>query len=115
VRAPKALTRKFEDSVIRCVLFGAPSQNQPPRVNDPPPAYSETSYGGKRLDTVFFLDLNTNTPHKVGPVTLDMPVQVFRQIVSEKQSTDPEFVRIIYMGKQLEDLNRYRTPQTLKT
>jgi hypothetical protein len=81
--------------------------------NAPPPAYLENSYGGIKLHNVFYLDINTNSPKQVGPVTIEMPVKVFREKVCRSQCIDAEYVRLIYGGKQLEDIKNGEV-QTLK-
>jgi len=101
-----------DGAVIRCVLSG-PQVQTTVQENAPPPAYLENSYGGIKLHNVFYLDINTNSPKQVGPVTIEMPVKVFREKVCRSQCIDAEYVRLIYGGKQLEDIKNGEV-QTLK-
>ncbi|KAH8588778.1 hypothetical protein B0O99DRAFT_677126 [Bisporella sp. PMI_857] len=66
------------------------------------PSYDEAAFSGKELRTVFVLDVDQSRSMNVGPVKLGMPVKNFIEKVASRQSIDPEHLRIIYKGKQLE-------------
>jgi hypothetical protein len=94
-------------------VLSGPQIQTPVRQSDQLPAYQENAFGGLKLHNVFYLDINTNSPKQVGPVTIGMPVKVFREIVCKSQCIDAEYVRLLYNGKQLEDVKNGKI-QTLK-
>jgi len=67
------------------------------------PSYDEAAFGGKVLNTVFAVDVDSNRSHNVGPVTLGMPVKQFINKVASAQGIEAEHLRLIYSGKQLQE------------
>lgn len=94
-------------------MLSGPQIQTPIRQNDQLPPYQENGFEGLKLDNVFYLDINTNSPKQVGPVTIGMPVKVFREKVCKSQCIDAEYVRLLYNGKQLEDVRNGKI-QSLK-
>ena len=81
--------------------------------NNQPSVDSDAVFEGTRLENVFYLDINTNSPRQVGPVSTGMPVENFRKKVCKSQCVDANFVRLLHNGKQLEDVRNGKV-QTLK-